>query len=427
MVAKITIPHRIQDALNYNEKKVQQGKAVCIAASGYLLDHEKMNFYQKLAGFENLNSRNERATTKTIHVSLNFDPSEKLSAERLNQVAETYMQKIGFSGQPYLVYRHDDAGHPHVHIVSTTIREDGSRINTHNIGKNISEPARKEIEKLFGLVPAERQQRLAEAGISPVDVEKAIYGKLETKRSISNIVSMVFGKYKFSSLPEFNAVLKQFNVIADRGKEEGRIYKHRGLVYRLLDANGNKIGVPIKASALACRPTLDNLEKKFEANEAAKQPLKASLKNAIDETALQSNSMSVFITGLARKGVYTLLRQIAEGRIYGITFVDNTNRCVFNGSDIGKLYSAAAIQSRITSKQQEPVVAQPKPGLTSKQKNNAAHEKAHTLLEKHSLPQTGMPNNKSIIEELMNPEQQFGNVPYELVKKKKKKKRNLHQ
>jgi len=258
MVAKITFPHKLEAALNYNEKKLQQGKAVCIAASGYLLDHNKMNFYQKLEGLENLARRNDRASTKTIHVSLNFDPSEKLSPEQLNTITETYMLKIGFGEQPYLVYRHDDAGHPHVHIVSTTIKEDGSRINTHNLGRNQSETARKEIEKIFGLVPAEKQKRLAQQSIAPVDVEKAVYGKTETKRSISNVVGMVFGKYKFTSLAEFNAALKQFNVVADRGKEEGRIYKHRGLVYRVLDANAEKVGVPIKASTIACRPTLDN-------------------------------------------------------------------------------------------------------------------------------------------------------------------------
>ena len=55
------------------------------------------------------------------------------------------MNKIGFVEQPFLVYKHEDAGHPHIHIVSTTIKGDGSRINTHNIGRNQSE---KQEEKL---------------------------------------------------------------------------------------------------------------------------------------------------------------------------------------------------------------------------------------------------------------------------------------
>ncbi len=64
----------IEAALNYNEKKVQRRDAVCLHADNYLNDAKKMNFYQKLNGFERLNRLNERATVKTIHVSLNFSP-----------------------------------------------------------------------------------------------------------------------------------------------------------------------------------------------------------------------------------------------------------------------------------------------------------------------------------------------------------------
>jgi hypothetical protein len=84
------------------------------------MPHSALNFYQKLLRFERLNALNDRASTKTIHVSLNFDPSEKFTDEKLNEIAEVYMQKIGFADQPYLVYKHTDAGHPHIHIVSST-------------------------------------------------------------------------------------------------------------------------------------------------------------------------------------------------------------------------------------------------------------------------------------------------------------------
>ncbi len=202
MVAKITFPKSIEAALNYNEKKVQKGNAVCLHAANYLSEAKNMNFYQKLNGFERLNNLNKRATTKTLHVSLNFDPSEKLPDNKLFDIASVYMDKIGFGQQPFLVYKHQDAGHPHIHIVSTTIKADGSRINTHNIGRNQSEKARKEIEQLYGLVRAERQPKLLQQKIKPVDIEKALYGKNETKGSISNIVTAIFSQYKFVSLPE---------------------------------------------------------------------------------------------------------------------------------------------------------------------------------------------------------------------------------
>jgi hypothetical protein len=420
MVAKITTPKRIEAALNYNEKKVQKGSAVCIQAANYLQDASEMNFYQKLAGFERLNSLNERATTKTLHVSLNFDPSEKLSEQKLLHVAAAYMGKIGFGEQPYLVYKHEDAGHPHIHIVSTTIKSDGRRINTHNIGRNQSEKARKEIEAAFGLVKAERQQQLRSPVIKPVDVQKVIYGKSETHRAVANVVSAVFRSYRFCSLPEYNAALRQFNVIADRGKEEGRIYRNRGLVYRVLDENGNKTGVPIKASSIGGKPTLDNLEKKFAANEVAKEALKPFVKTKLEECLAQSATVHGLIELLQQKQIYTLLRQNAEGRLYGITFVDNQNKAVFNGSELGKGYSVAAIQSKL---------ANPSPEISGKQLDDIERKISGTggkelhveRSKEKSLVAASSKDNLLTI--LTAPEQQFVNTPYALLKKKRKKKR----
>jgi hypothetical protein len=420
MVAKITIPGSIEAALNYNEKKVQKGTAQCLYAANYLNEAKNMNFYQKMDGFEKHNRLNKMAATKTLHVSLNFDPSEKLSNSRLIEVANVYMEKIGFGEQPFLVYKHEDAGHPHIHIVSTTIKEDGSRINTHNIGRNQSEKARKEIEQMYGLVKAERHQQLMKPGIKPIDAEKAVYGKHETKRSISNAVGAVFSQYKFTSLPEFNAALKQFNVIADRGKEEGRIYKNRGLVYRILDADGNKVGVPIKASSIGCKPTLENLEKKFVLNELGKEPLKQRTKNTIDE-CLQSapDSMKNLVAALEQKQIYTVLRQNAEGRLYGITFVNNQSKCVFNGSDLGKGYSAAALQSRLATVN-ENSIAKDKSNSSS---SSGSLQNEINLQKSQDKTITTPSKNESLFDVLLSTKEQYDNTPSSLLKKKRKKKK----
>jgi hypothetical protein len=108
-----------------------------------------------------------------------------------------------------------------------------------------------------------------------------------------------------------------------------------------LDSNGKKVGVPIKASLLNCKPTLNDLEKKFTVNEAAKEPLKQQTKNTIDTCLLKSQqSIAALVANLLQQQIYTVLRQNTEGRLYGITFVDNRTKTVFNGSDLGKGYSA---------------------------------------------------------------------------------------
>jgi type IV secretory pathway VirD2 relaxase len=136
MVARITTPQSVRRALNYNEQKVQAEKAECLYAGNFLGEANELNFYQKLERFEHQNALNERAKTNTLHISLNFDAGDKLGKEKLVEIANNYMDKIGFGEQPYLVYQHHDAGHLHLHIVTSSIQNDGRRINTFNIGKN---------------------------------------------------------------------------------------------------------------------------------------------------------------------------------------------------------------------------------------------------------------------------------------------------
>src|SRR5687767_6160657 len=229
MVCKVISGKSIKGALNYNESKVREGLAECIAAVNFIAEPDHLNFYSKLSRFENLIEKNTRAKTNAVHISLNFDIGEKLSQSKLNEIAATYMNKIGFGDQPYLVYQHNDAAHPHLHIVTTNIQEDGKRISIHNLGKNRSEAARKEIEEKYGLV---------KAGSTPKQnlhtyLNKAVYGKSETKRTIDNIVGEVMKRYKFSSLTELNAVLRQYNVVADRGKEGMFMYEKNGLRFSL--------------------------------------------------------------------------------------------------------------------------------------------------------------------------------------------------
>jgi hypothetical protein len=421
MVAKINTPHRLLTAINYNENKVKNGKAECIYAGNYLRDVSEMNLYQKLDRLENLNKLNDRANTKTVHISLNFDPKENLSNQKLIDIATDYMNKIGFGEQPYLVYQHNDAGHPHIHIVSSTIKHDGSRINTHNLGRNQSEKARKEIELNFNLVKAEKQKRSL-YDLKAVDISKLIYGKTETKRGISQIVTTVMNSYKFTSLPELNAALKQFNVIADRGKEDGVIYKRGGLIYRLLDESGNKVGVPIKASSIYSKPTLSNLEKLFDSNESTKESLKQHTKKAIDES-LASNLSDIkkLIAVLSEKQIYTVIRKNAEGRMYGITFVDNKNKCVFNGSDLGKSYSISGIQARILTSavgEQKSIVNDvEKPTSAS----GATSERNITNKKEFKASANTSSKTENLLDQLLSVKQQNDNVPFQFKKKKKKK------
>ena len=430
MVAIIKTGHSINRILNYNENKVQQGVADCIGAGNYPVDIEKMFFTMKLNRFLKQADLNENVKRNSVHISLNFDVTEKgISKAKLMEIADTYMEKIGFQEQPYLVYQHYDAGHPHIHIISLKVRDDGSRIDMQNIGRNQSEKARKEIETAFGLVAAEKYKREKELIVKQVATNKVEYGRTDTRRAITNILDKVIQYYKYTSLPELNAVLQQYNVAADRGSENSKIFQNRGLLYRVLDEGGNKIGVPIKASDFYSKPTLKFLEERFIQNEKTRTPYKSRIKNTIDIALLGKKKMS--IQELAKiaelSGINMVFRQNAEGLLYGITYVDHQTQCVFNGSALGKLYSAKAIQERCGLIE----IVQQKTTVSKIEKSDGSTSQANPKVASNSID-NGSPRNSAVestteigklVDALTQSEHDSAYLQNQLKRKKKKKKR----
>jgi len=423
MVAVIKTGHSIHRTLNYNENKVKEGVAQCIAAVNYPKDVSQLTLLNKLNRLLNQAALNENVTRNSVHISLNFDPSENLPHARLGEIVDAYMNKIGFGKQPYLVYQHRDAGHPHIHIATIKVRADGSRIDTQNIGRNQSEKARKEVEKAFGLAKAEGSTLQQAYRLKPISAERVQYGKSDTRRAITNVLDAVLNTYRYTSLHELNAVLRGYNVVADRGAENSRVYQNNGLVYRILDEKGNKIGVPVKASNLYNKPTLKYLLAKFAENETIRQAYKVRIKNAIDLALLKNPNHSVQTLGtlLEKEGINSVLRQNENGIIYGITYVDHRTKCVFNGSDLGKQYSANGIQERckpIAPLQLIPVLQQ----QLTKQGEAEKHGTKEEL--RPAMGQAAAITVPKIVGEFLQPAQSNDYLPHQLKKTKKKKRKH---
>jgi hypothetical protein len=407
MVVRINSSKSILRALNYNEQKVKTGDAKCLLAHHFLKDKQSLNFYEKLRHFQSYQELNERTKTNTLHVSLNFDSSEKLSSETLVGIAKKYMEGIGFGKQPYLVYQHFDSGHPHLHIVSTNVQFNGERISMHNLGRDLSERTRKQIELDFSLVRAEGRRKEAFDHLSPA--ARVIYGKMETKKSIAGVLQKILRTYLYTSIPELNAVLKPYNVLADRGSADSKIFQSGGLVYRVLDERGEKVGTPVKASAFSFKPTLPFLEEQFKKNEGLRLPHARRLRTKIDFALSKKRDKLSFQKALEKEGITVLWRENKE-QVYGVTYLDHHTRSVFNGSDLGKAYSAQKILERCDAPEQ---------------KQAAQHQAPKEIFYKEIFNDTSQVSASTIIEDLFNPEHTFSYVPFGFKKKKKRKNKKL--
>jgi hypothetical protein len=343
MVVRISTGKSIQGVIRYNESKRDQSVAKLIGSQGFSKGVEDLSSNQLAKRFEGLTSLNWRTNTNAVHISLNFSPEEKLSEEQLIAISKDYLLKIGFGNQPCLIYQHQDAGHPHVHLVTVNIDREGKRIETHNLGKTKSEKARKEIEKDYGLIPAEKQKRI---GPSLQELGKLSYGKETSKSSINTVLNHVWNNYVFSSLGEYNAILSGFGVTAYRGEKDSMRYQRGGLVYHTLGEDGKRMGVPIKASSFYLKPTLKKLESKFSRDLSKKKELSREVEARVSRILSGSKTLEEYGEKLKKSGIKLVLNRTKQGQIYGVTYVDHLHRVGIKGSDLGKDYGANALASR---------------------------------------------------------------------------------
>jgi hypothetical protein len=319
----------IRGALSYNEAKVRAGKAELILASRYGCDANELSFSQKLKRFTDLNEKCVTSSFNAVHISLNFSPGDSVDTEKMQLIAREYMQQLGFEKQPYLVYRHNDTAHPHLHIVTTPVKANGRTINLHNLVQRKSEPARKSIEEEYNLIKAEG--RTQAEGMSPIKWEALQYGKAETKQAVSQIVRSVADTWKFTTFDEYNLILRQYGITADRGEENTKIRKHGGLRYFIINDSGKKISVGIKASSIYTSPTLKNIEKKFAANKFKKSTSIQYTTASVQYTLQNAKSVNEFIRSLSDKKIAVV---ISNGQY---RFIDYRKKTVTTSQELGIL------------------------------------------------------------------------------------------
>lgn len=343
MVVRISTGKSIQGVLRYNELKREKGQAKLIGHQGFFKGAEKLTKGQLSKRFDALLSLNKRTKTNTVHISLNFAPGEKLDETKLEEISKEYLKRIGFGNQPCLIYQHHDAGHPHVHLVTVNIDAQGKRIETHNLGKNQSEIARKEIEKLYGLMPAEKQQFI---GPDIRNLGKLSYGETPTKAGIQSVLNQVWQNYAFTSFGEYNAILRCYGMEADRGERDSQRYKQGGLVYQVLNGAGKKKGVPIKASSFYLKPTLKKLEVRY-GRDVAKR--KEQIPAVVDKVLKEFEgcvSLKEFEKKLKKQGIDLAINRTDTGAIYGLVYVDHKLQVGIKGSDLGKELGAGSFSKK---------------------------------------------------------------------------------
>lgn len=355
MVAKINRGDSLYGALIYNQEKVNEATARIISGHRMITDvtgNADKVIQQTMLSFENYLLANKNTEKPILHISLNPSPEDYLSDKQFAGLAKDYMERMGYGDQPYIVYIHEDTGRRHIHIVSTCVDENGNKISD-KYEWNRSMKVCRELETKYNLVNiADKQKELHEPYL-----KKADYTKGDIKTQIANVLKSVKNTYRYQTFGEYSALLSCFNIEAKQVKGEHDGVPFTGVVYSVTDDRRKPVSAPIKSSLIGKSFGYDGLSKRMKHNskEFKAGKWKPTIKNEVALAMHGSNGdRNRFIHLLKARGIDVVFRQNEEARIYGVTFIDHNREEVYNGSRLGKEFSANQFNRLFTEPSDEP-------------------------------------------------------------------------
>lgn len=172
--------------------KIVKGKAFK-GAINYILDKQKNT---EIVDFDGLRmkskasitqsfitqaSLNSRVSKPVCHISLDFSAQDKakLSNQLMVRIAHDYMKQMGIVNTQYIIARHFDKEHPHIHLVYNRVDNSGKTITDSN-DRFRSEKICKELTEKYGLYFATGKENVKEHRLKEPDKTKyEIYNSLK--------------------------------------------------------------------------------------------------------------------------------------------------------------------------------------------------------------------------------------------------------
>ena len=192
---------------------------------------------------------NPRLCLAVYHSSLSLPKTEHLDDDTWSAIAEDYLAGMEFNDSQYVVYRHSDRDHDHIHIVASRIRiTDGTTVND-SWDYVRSEKQIRELENKYELTPtvssSPKQQRgqttgemrlIERTGSESIrtKLQKIIDAETTEPMAMPELVARlkdrgINAKVSFTRTGKIRGISYQLDGIATSGTHLGKAYTFPGL------------------------------------------------------------------------------------------------------------------------------------------------------------------------------------------------------
>lgn len=288
MIAKIVTGKSFGGAVRYLTDK--SGHARMLDSDGVDLSD-----IGSIVGSFNFQRKARPEKTEVVgHISLSFhkDDAPRLTDEFMTVLARGYMQRMGITDTQYLVVRHTDTRHPHLHILYNRVKYDAKLVRSHN-ERIRSVAVCKDMKRKYGLTFSEGKENVKTERLHDPD---------KVKYSIYEAVKAVLpGCLSLTELVERFRDKDIVTAFVHRGDDPEK--EIQGLTFTMN-------GITLKASQVDRKFSYTNLLKAIEQNKAERNRLEQAAPNPVmfgirltDEQIRQiKDGQPVYLEGMRYKG-----------------------------------------------------------------------------------------------------------------------------
>jgi hypothetical protein len=226
MIAKIVKGKSFKGVVNYVLDKAKQTQL--LAAEGVRLKSRE----SIICSFVAQAGLNPKVSQTVGHISLDFSAQDrdKLTNAKMLQIAKEYMTKMGITNTQYIIGRHYDKEHPHIHIVFNRIDNDGKTISDKN-DRYRSEKICKELTEKHNLYFAQGKENVKTHRLKEPD---------KTKYEIYDVLKISISKCKnWNELKkelQKQGITTAFKCKGNTNEVQGVMFQKNGYMF-----NGSKI------------------------------------------------------------------------------------------------------------------------------------------------------------------------------------------
>lgn len=219
-----------------------QKRAVILEAEGV----REYNFLQMAHDFEINRQQAPNKNTAVFHGILSFHPDDKVTDEKMLQIAKEYLHNIGLTDTQYTIVKHNDTNHQHLHVIGNFVNNKGKVISDSWIGLRGKKAAQR-LTQQHQLTPSE-EKNITQSNLEALSNEQAI--RYEIFQAVNDALP------RCKTLPDLEQQLLKEGI--------GIQYKYKGDTKQVQGISFKKGDLAFKGSSIDRKLSISGIEKTLQ-------------------------------------------------------------------------------------------------------------------------------------------------------------------